>query len=365
MKITQFLILLLVLVSLTCDLHYITDIYQPEIEIISPKAGDDCIGEVHIELHATDNYELREIKLYFDGDIIETWEVTGEEATVTYTINLTDYSKSKDYEIKVQVWDKVGNWRKLTQENFGIQRKDCNGVIGGSAIINAFDYCVGGNTGLPENYCGTMTDIDGNVYQTVQIGNQLWMAENLKVTHYRNGDAIPTGLSDSQWISTTAGAYAVYNNNESNADNYGYLYNWYAVEDSRNIAPEGWHIPTDEEWMELEIYLGMSESEANSTGYRGTDQGSQLAGRADLWNNGNLENNSNFGTSGFTALPGGYRYEDIYYDTMGIYGYFLSSTEGGSNDAWHRRLICYYSEVGRDSSSKRDGFSVRCIRTVE
>ncbi|MCD4817772.1 MAG: fibrobacter succinogenes major paralogous domain-containing protein [Candidatus Cloacimonetes bacterium] len=98
-------------------------------------------------------------------------------------------------------------------------------------------------------------DYDGNVYQTVQIDNQVWMAENLKVAHYRNGDAIPNITNNSQWVSTYTG---VYDNTSANADTYGNLYNWYAVDDSRNIAPEGWHIPTDEEIKELEITLGMS-----------------------------------------------------------------------------------------------------------
>ena len=90
----------------------------------------------------------------------------------------------------------------------------------------------------------TVTDIDGNVYQTVPIGDQLWMAENLKVTHYNNGDEIPTGYSNSAWSNLSTGAYAVYDDNESNADTYGYLYNWYAVDDWwHGVCPDGWHVP--------------------------------------------------------------------------------------------------------------------------
>ena len=208
----------------------------------------------------------------------------------------------------------------------------------------------------------TVTDIDGNVYQTVQIGDQLWMAENLKVTHYRNGDAIPTGLSDLEWENLNSGAYAVYENNEGNADTYGYLYNWYAVDDSRNIAPEGWHVPTDEEWMELEMALGMSESEANIITWRGTDQGSQLAGSANLWDDGYLENNAEFGTSGFNALPGGFRnFGGGGYDYMGHKMAYWSSIEIGGN-GWNRRLNYNNSGVFRAYSSKDTGFSVRCIR---
>jgi len=211
----------------------------------------------------------------------------------------------------------------------------------------------------------TITDIDGNVYQTVEIGDQVWMAENLKVTHYRNGDAIPTGHSNSEWSNlydTETGAYCVYDDNEANADTYGYLYNWYAVDDSRNIAPEGWHVPTDDEIKALEMYLGMSQSEADDTGYRGTNEGSKLAGNADLWNSGALENNSEFGSSGFTALPGGYRdFNGSYYD-MGLYGTFWSSTEYLSKTAWYRALYFNSSGVYRFGSNKQFGFSVRCIR---
>ena len=196
----------------------------------------------------------------------------------------------------------------------------------------------------------TVTDIDGNVYQTIQIGDQEWMAENLKVTHYRDGTAIPTGHSDSEWENLPTGAYCAYDDNESNADTYGYLYNWYAVDDSRNIAPEGWHVPTDDEWTELTNYLG-------------SDAGSKLAGNADLWNNGDLENNAEFGTSGFTALPGGYRISSGSYISMGNGGDFWSSTEGYSFNAWNRILNYGYSGVLRYySNSKQDGFSVRCLR---
>ena len=269
----------------------------------------------------------------------------------------------------------------------GTAVEDCNGDCNGTAFENECG-CVGGNTGLETDFCygctdsnydnydsqatiddGTCmyicTDIDGNVYQTVEIGDQVWMAENLKVTHYRNGDAIPTGHSNSEWSNlydTETGAYCVYDDNEANADTYGYLYNWYAVDDSRNIAPEGWHVPTDDEIKALEMYLGMSQSEADDTGYRGTNEGSKLAGNADLWNSGALENNSEFGSSGFTALPGGYRYYNGSYTSMGNYGSFWSSTENYSYSAWGRGLYYYDSAVYRHGYDKQDGFSVRCIR---
>ena len=197
--------------------------------------------------------------------------------------------------------------------------------------------------------CSNVTVIDGNKYKTVQIGDQVWMAENLKVSHYRNGDAIPTGHSESEWSNLSTGAYAVYGGNESNADTYGYLYNWYAVDDSRNIAPEGWHVPTDAEWTILTDYLGGS----NVAGGKMKE-----AGMSHWWS----PNTGATNESGFTALPGGYRgYGGGYYG-MGGGGYFWSSAGGGSASAWRRVLPYHSSGVGRTSGSKQGGFSVRCLR---
>ena len=209
----------------------------------------------------------------------------------------------------------------------------------------------------------TCIDFDGNIYETIQIGNQIWMAENLKVTHYRNGDAIPNVTNNDTWEGLSSGAYCYYDNDANNADTYGALYNWYAVDDSRGLAPEGWHIPTDEEIKELEMYLGMSQSEADVTGWRGTNEGSKLAGRADLWANGNLENDPEFDTSGFSFLPGGYRGDsDGYFDNLGNSGYFWSATEGNTDYAWSRDLACNGTEVYRANYNKLHGYSVRCLR---
>ena len=207
---------------------------------------------------------------------------------------------------------------------------------------------------------GTVTDIDGNVYHTIKIGDQWWMAENLKVTHYRNGDPIPHVTGDGTWSGLTTGAYCNYNNDTNNVATYGRLYNWYAVDDSRNIAPEGWHVPTDAEWRQLEMYLGMSQVDADATGWRGTDEGGKLkeAGTAH-WKPPNPDATNE---SGFTALPGGYRFTGGYFGSMGNYADFWSSTELSSRFAWYRYLIYYHSQVFRNYLSKQSGFSVRCVR---
>ena len=209
----------------------------------------------------------------------------------------------------------------------------------------------------------TVTDIDGNIYETVQIGEQLWMAENLKVTHYKNGDEIPTGYSDEVWSELDGGAYAIYNDDPVYAEVYGNLYSWLAVDDERGVCPDGWHIPSDVEFMELEMFLGMSEFEANSTGYRGTNEGSKLAGRPDLWNSGSLDENTEFGTSGFSGFPAGNRdYYNANYNSMGFFGAFWSSTELDSFTAWNRELEYHSSIVYRFNATKQFAFSIRCLK---
>ena len=208
----------------------------------------------------------------------------------------------------------------------------------------------------------TVTDIDGNVYQTIIIGNQEWMSENLKVTHYRNGDAIPHLTNDVDWTSTSSGAYCVYENNESIVSIYGRLYNWFAVDDRRNIAPVGWHVPTDAEFKELEMYIGMSQSEADDTGYRGINVSGELKESGSTHWKSPYAGATN--ESGFTALPGGYRYYNGgNYNHLGSSGSFWTSTKSPKKTAWFRTLDYHWSEVYRNSHYfKTYGFSVRCVR---
>ena len=207
-----------------------------------------------------------------------------------------------------------------------------------------------------------MTGNDGKVYKTVKIGDQWWIAENLRETEYRSGDKIQEVTDNSAWRSLSSGARCVYENDENNSETHGYLYNWYAVNDSRKISPYGWHVPTDEEWKELEMNLGMSRSEADNTDMRGTNEGSKLAGRADLWWDGDLKTNAAFGESGFSALPAGFRTSGGYFTNIVSSAVFWSSTEISSNDAWNRSLGCLYTSVSRSSDNKRYGFSVRLVR---
>jgi uncharacterized protein (TIGR02145 family) len=206
----------------------------------------------------------------------------------------------------------------------------------------------------------TVTDIDGNVYQTVTIGTQVWMAENLKATHYRNGDAIPIVTDGATWIGLTTGAYCHYGNDMNNVATYGRLYNWHAVVDSRSIAPPGWHVASDAEWKQLEMYLGMSQTGADQTGWRGTDEGGKLKETGTThWLSPNAGATNE---SGFSGLPGGYRYLGGQYYDVGSHAVFWSSTTAGSGFAWCRNLGSAYSGVHRYDGGKSDGFSVRCVK---
>ncbi len=202
---------------------------------------------------------------------------------------------------------------------------------------------------------GTVTDIDGNVYQTVQIGTQVWMAENLKVTHYRNGDSIPNVTDNSQWKNLSSGAYCDYANDPNYSLTYGRLYNWYAAEDARGLAPAGWHVASDAEWQTLVNYLGGEAVAGGKMKTTGTiEQGNGL------WYAPNTGATNEYG---FSALPGGYRIShDGAFSGKGYYAYFWSSTEGSSGSAWYRYLGYNYSDGYRYDSSKHYGFRVRCVR---
>jgi uncharacterized protein (TIGR02145 family) len=214
-----------------------------------------------------------------------------------------------------------------------------------------------------------VADADGNIYSTVRIGSQIWMAENLKTTKYRNGDLIGTTSPYNKDISgeTDPKYQWAYNGNESNVTTYGRLYTWYAVTDTRNVCPIGWHMPSDGEWTTLENFLI-----ANMYNYDGTTTGNKYAkslASTSGWpvssNTGAVGNTDYPGkrnATGFTALPGGFRIGDGIFGSVGYFGYWWSATESDATDAWLRLLYYVLSDVGRDLASKESGLSVRCVR---
>ena len=227
-------------------------------------------------------------------------------------------------------------------------------------LLSAYGNCAAEESAW---MCGDPLEYQGYDYETVQIGEKCWFAENLRSENYENGEAIPVGLNDNLWVSTSSGAVAVYEENPSNVEVYGRLYNWFAVDDARGLCPSGWNVPTDGEWITMEVFLGMSEAEANGTSWRGTDQGTQMK-KAEGWFDGGNGTNS----SGLSGLPGGHRHDnDGNFLFAGNKGYWWSSTrESDSSDfAWGRLLASEETRSHRIKDKLNYGFSIRCIKDAE
>ena len=197
----------------------------------------------------------------------------------------------------------------------------------------------------------TLTSSGGSSTNTeVKIGNQVWTTTNLDVSKFKNGDDIPQATTAEAWRKAGEDrkpAWCYYNNDSDNGAKYGKLYNWHAVTDPRGLAPSGWHIPSDAEWTTLTDNLGGEDV-----------AGHKMKSRAGMDYEGNGSN-----ASGFSGLPGGNRYNDGAFYDVRSFGYWWSSTEGNTNNAWYRYLSGNNGNVYRSSSSsKADGFSVRCLR---
>jgi uncharacterized protein (TIGR02145 family) len=204
------------------------------------------------------------------------------------------------------------------------------------------------NNGIPP-VIGTVTDIDGNVYRTVIIGTQIWMAENLKTTRYKDGTSIPLLTNDTTVIVNTP-AYCYYNGDASNKDSYGVLYNWYAV-NTGNLAPTGWRVPTDEDWTILSAYLGGQDVAGGKLKETTTTH----------WLSPNTQATNEIG---FTAVPGGSLvYPPISYRYIGDSGYWWTSSNDAeyASCAWIRSINYLYGSIQRASYGKQYGFSVRCV----
>lgn len=197
---------------------------------------------------------------------------------------------------------------------------------------------------------GTMTDQDGNLYKTVTIGTQMWMAENLRTTKYNDGTAIQIVIKSNDWAELTTGAYCNYNNTISpdTIATFGRLYNWYAINTGK-LAPKGWHVSTDAEWTTLTDYLGGEFVSGSKLKEVGTIH----------WISPNTGATNE---TGFTALSGGYRYFDGTFTNFGYYGGWWTATEYYTGSVWFRLMYYGISPVSRDYGVTKMGFSVRCVR---
>lgn len=207
--------------------------------------------------------------------------------------------------------------------------------------------------GQSNNVCGDVVDFDGNVYNSITIGTQCWMQQNLNVSHYRNGDIIPQVTDPTEWAAYTTGAWCYYANNTANGIIYGKLYNWYAVNDPRGLAPEGYHIPTESEWTELVNYLGGFNVSGGKLKATGTT----------YWFNPNTgaTNESNF-----SALPSGARSSSStagFFNINLLVGYWSISNYNGNNDEIFTISLSNSStEVSTYGQYKNQGYSIRCLK---
>lgn len=218
-----------------------------------------------------------------------------------------------------------------------------------------------------------VNDVDGNTYNVITIGTQVWMKENLKTIKYNDGTAIPNIKDNTAWAALTTGAYSDYDNTPANSTTYGRLYNWYVVDNNaaskvasnggKNVCPTGWHVPTDAEWTILINYLTN-----NGYGYQGS--GSDIAksmaatsGWTEIGTPGDVGNDqASNNSSGFTALPGGNRNREGAYNAIGNNGYWRSSSQISSTNAYFWFLCYNGSDLNKIGTNKQSGFSIRCLR---
>lgn len=204
----------------------------------------------------------------------------------------------------------------------------------------------------------SITDVEGNIYKTVKIGDQWWMAENLRVRKFRNGIELRKTQDEQSWKNKIA-AYCKYEDTETNT---GLLYNYFTIIDTSNIAPKGWHVPTDADWKKLEQYLGMSESQTDSISWRGSTEGDKLkalgysgwAKHKDVWPTNE---------TGFNALAGSCRLPDGRFGYPGLFytGFWWTSTTSGDS-VLYRHLDHKNKNIFRYKASKNYGMSIRCVK---
>ncbi len=285
----------------------------------------------------------------------------GDEVVITY--DLSGGSAGETFNIEVSASENRGQSFLIIPKSL---RGDLNDQLTGTnkkiiwSVLNEQDQLTGDGfvfrlIAIPKivretfsGNSGTFTDRrDGETYKWVRIGNQVWMAENLKTAKYSDGTSIPNVTDNGAWVGLTSGAYCWYNNDINNRNTYGPLYNWHAVNTGK-LCPTGWHVPTDAEWTALSSFLG-GESVAG--------------GKMKSVTGWNSPNRGATNSSGFSALPGGYRFNNNgTFNNVGNYGNWWSSSENGSSSAWYGSLYYDYANLYRYGNNKRFGFSVRCVR---
>lgn len=321
---------------------------DPETTVTTPKATTGAasfIGQGWATLNGRVNANNDNTDIFFEFGTTEEYDTTYDASLGPYGIVLTPKEMVTGI-IDTSVSINVFGLTKNTTYHFRVKAVNSKGttygVDGNFTTTNPVSTVIEFN---PDVTYGTLTDINGNIYKTVQIGSQTWMAENLRTTKYKDGKDIPYYPGISYWGGLTSDAYSWYNNDSIV---YGCLYNWYAVNTGK-LCPTGWHVPTDFEWAQLTSFLG-GEAVA---GYKLKEKGT------DHWPDPN-SNATN--ETGFTALPGGYRSYFGAFMNITNRGYWWSATQSSANDAFCRSLRYSYDNIDKSASHKKSGFYIRCVK---
>jgi len=322
----------------------------PTVNLVTPLDGDIIQkgGIVSVKAMADDeDGTITELNIYIEGDEV----ATSESSTLVYNWNTANLE--------------VGEYA------LSALARDDEDKSKAANILVILDVPGGFN---PDLSYGSVSDIEGNTYGTIEMGTQVWMAENLKVTQYSDGSPITQISDEAGWNDMTPDvqAYSWYNNQTEYSDTSGVLYTWAAAMNGalssdtipsgvQGVCPDGWHIPSDAEWKILEMYLGMSQADADNYDWRGSDEGGQLKERG--FSNWGIPNIGASNSSGFTAVPGGFRSAQGNFYSIDQYATLWSSkAEEGTDNAWYRTLRYDREQVYRQYNDMRMGLSVRCIQ---
>jgi len=256
-----------------------------------------------------------------------TPDTTSRNAYVSFILNLTNLTPNTKYHFRINAVNSSG------------------AGSGTDAVFTTSDTAKVIINFNPDLVYDSIYDSEGNKYRTIQIGTQIWMAENLKSTRYNDGTDIPFVLDVSSWAALTTPGYCWFNNDSVG---YGAIYNWYTI-NTGILCPQGWHVPTDEEWTILTDYLGGKSVAGGKLKETGTSH----------WVSTNPEATNE---SGFTALPAGYRNYSGVFSSITNYGFWWTSTESSSTAAWYRDLYYGYNSADRSNSNKKSGATIRCLK---
>jgi uncharacterized protein (TIGR02145 family) len=268
------------------------------------------------------------------------------DTTTSYGHSINATPDTMSGSLSISVTSNLTGLLKNTIYHYRLKAVNASGTIYGNDVTFTTSGPEVSNTIFnPDLIYGSVDDNDGNTYSTIQIGTQTWMAENLKTTKYNDNTSIPWVTNNSIWTALSTPAYCWCNNDSVE---YGALYDWYTV-NTGLLCPTGWHVPSDAEWTTLTTFLGGESISGNKLKETGTIH----------WS---IPNTGATNESGFTGLPGGYRSYAGTFTNIRSYGYWWSSSESSSTEAYYRDIYYGYRNVDRSSSNKKTGFSVRCVK---